>query len=99
MGFYSSAVLVKEAQRHGLRVKPIDVQTSDWPCTIEYESNGTLSLRLGLSYAKRLRKRSAEALVGSRALDGPPSARRRILPCASRRWTGKNSRSLPESER
>jgi error-prone DNA polymerase len=31
MGFYSPAVLVKDAQRHGLRVKPIDVQTSDWP--------------------------------------------------------------------
>ncbi|MBB5345736.1 DNA polymerase III subunit alpha [Tunturibacter empetritectus] len=71
MGFYSSAVLVKDAQRHGLRVKPIDVQISDWPCTIEYESNGTLSLRLGLGYAKRLRKLSAEALVKSRVQDGP----------------------------
>jgi error-prone DNA polymerase len=30
MGFYSAAVLVKDAQRHGLRVKPIDVQISDW---------------------------------------------------------------------
>jgi error-prone DNA polymerase len=70
MGFYSAAVLVKDAQRHGLRVKPIDVQTSDWPCTIESESDGTLSLRLGLGYAKRLRKRSAEALVESRTVDG-----------------------------
>jgi error-prone DNA polymerase len=37
MGFYSPAVLVKDAQRHGLRVKPIDAQISDWPCTIEHE--------------------------------------------------------------
>ena len=37
MGFYSPAVLVKDAQRHGLRVKPIDVQVSDWPCTVEHE--------------------------------------------------------------
>ena len=71
MGFYSPAVLVKDAQRHGLRVKPIDVQVSDWPCTVEHESDGSLSLRMGLGYAKRLRKQSAEALVESRTQDGP----------------------------
>ena len=36
MGFYAPAVLVKDAQRHGLRVKPIDIQSSEWPCTIEH---------------------------------------------------------------
>jgi error-prone DNA polymerase len=71
MGFYSSAVLVKDAQRHGLRVKPIDVQVSEWPCTVERESDGTLSLRIGLGYAKRLTKESAEALVRSRRQKGP----------------------------
>jgi error-prone DNA polymerase len=71
MGFYSSAVLVKDAQRHGLRVKPIDVQASDWPCTIEHESDGTLSLRIGLGYAKSLPRQSAEALVASRRAEGP----------------------------
>jgi error-prone DNA polymerase len=70
MGFYSPAVLVKDAQRHGLRVKPIDVQTSDWPCTIEHESHEMLSLRLGLGYAKGLTQKSAEALVASRRADG-----------------------------
>ena len=30
MGFYMPAVLVKDAQRHGLRVRPIDIQMSDW---------------------------------------------------------------------
>jgi error-prone DNA polymerase len=71
MGFYSPAVLVKDAQRHGLRVKPIDIQTSDWPCTIEHEPDGLLSLRMGLGYARRLRKQTAEALVASRVQDGP----------------------------
>jgi len=70
MGFYSAAVLVKDAQRHGLRVKPIDVQVSDWPCTVEHENDGTLSLRIGLGYAKSLTKQSAEALVVSRRDDG-----------------------------
>src|SRR5208337_3747100 len=70
MGFYSSAVLVKDAQRHGLRVKPIDIQASDWPCTVEHEPDGKLSLRMGLGYAKRLRKQSAEALTESRTQHG-----------------------------
>jgi error-prone DNA polymerase len=71
MGFYSPAVLVKDAQRHTLRVKPIDVQLSDWACTIEHEDNGSLSLRLGLRYAKGLREHVAEELVMSRRQDGP----------------------------
>src|SRR6201986_3277357 len=71
MGFYSPAVLVKDAQRHGLRVKPIDIQISDWPCTVEHEPDGSRSLRMGLGYARRLRKQTAEALVESRKQDGP----------------------------
>jgi error-prone DNA polymerase len=35
MGFYSPATLVKDAQRHGLKVLHIDVQHSDWTCTLE----------------------------------------------------------------
>jgi error-prone DNA polymerase len=66
MGFYMPAVLVKDAQRHGLRIKPIDVQISDWACTIEHENGGSLSMRLGLGYAKRLRRQAANALVESR---------------------------------
>jgi error-prone DNA polymerase len=71
MGFYSPAVLVKDAQRHGLRVKPMDVQVSEWACTIEQELNGSLSLRLGLGYAKGLRRHAAEAIAGSREECGP----------------------------
>jgi error-prone DNA polymerase len=71
MGFYSPAVLVKDAQRHGLRVKPIDVQVSDWACTVEHESDGMLSMRMGLGYAKGLRRQSADVLVASRQREGP----------------------------
>ena len=56
MGFYSPAVLVKDAQRHGLRVHPICVQRSDWPCSIEHEPDGSLSIRIGLNYAKGLKQ-------------------------------------------
>jgi error-prone DNA polymerase len=71
MGFYMPAVLVKDAQRHGLRIKPIDVQVSDWACTIEHEEDGSLSMRLGLRYAKGLRRLSADAIALSRLERGP----------------------------
>ena len=35
MGFYRPATVVKDAQRHGLKVLPIDVMKSDWLCTLE----------------------------------------------------------------
>jgi error-prone DNA polymerase len=66
MGFYSPAVLVKDAQRHGLRVRPIDVQRSEWLCTLEAEVDRSVSLRLGMNYAKGLRQSSAEALIAAR---------------------------------
>jgi error-prone DNA polymerase len=71
MGFYMPAVLVKDAQRHGLRIKPIDVQHSHWPCTIEHEPDGSLSVRMGLGYAKGLRRHAGEALVQTRSGHGP----------------------------
>jgi error-prone DNA polymerase len=65
MGFYTPDVLVKDAQRHGLLVKPIDVQVSQWPCAIEHEDNGSLSLRIGLGYVKGLQKQSSEGIAES----------------------------------
>jgi error-prone DNA polymerase len=70
MGFYSPAVLIKDAQRHGLRVRPIDVQRSEWLCTLEREPDGALSLRVGLNYIKGLRQSSADALLEARSRRG-----------------------------
>jgi len=70
MGFYAPAVLVKDAQRHGLRVKPIDVQVSGWACAVEHEANGALSLQMGLGYAKGMRRQAADALVEARVRAG-----------------------------
>jgi error-prone DNA polymerase len=69
MGFYSPATIVKDAQRHGLRVMPVDVQHSDWPCTLESEFGNPhrFALRLGLCYARGLRREAAIALIAARA--------------------------------
>ncbi|HYU97869.1 MAG TPA: error-prone DNA polymerase [Pyrinomonadaceae bacterium] len=81
MGFYQPFTLVKDAQRHGLTVRPVDVTRSDWLCTIE-EERGTgeqgkggkgkgerdkeLVLRLGLRYVKSLSEQSGKAIVRER---------------------------------
>ena len=68
MGFYSPATIVKDAQRHGLRVKPVDVQHSGWPCTLEPEPDNPhhFALRLGLCYARGLRRETALAVIFAR---------------------------------
>jgi error-prone DNA polymerase len=69
MGFYQSATLVKDAQRHGLKLKPIDIQRSDWNCTLEKVSEG-FAVRLGMRYVKSLRQGVALAIVRERGLRG-----------------------------
>jgi error-prone DNA polymerase len=67
---------VKDAQLHGLRVKPIDVLHSDWFCTLEPEANQEpevqgkqrFAMRLGLVYARGLRQEAGEALVRAREI-------------------------------
>ena len=69
MGFYHPATLIKDAQRHGLKVKPVDVIVSDWPCTLEPDSSGgghPFCLRLGLHQVRGLPEASAKALVRER---------------------------------
>ena len=68
MGFYRPATLVKDAQRHGLKCKPIDLTRSDWNCTLEGISGGGFAMRLGLRYVKGLREEIARAILRERAV-------------------------------
>src|SRR5204862_1464318 len=54
MGFYSPATLVKDAQRHGLKIRPIDILRSDWLCTLEPGGSRQPILRMGLRYVRGL---------------------------------------------
>jgi error-prone DNA polymerase len=67
MGFYNAATLVKDAQRHGLKVRPIDMTCSDLLCTLE-KDDGWMVMRLGLRYVKGLRKEIAMELLEQRAV-------------------------------
>src|ERR1039458_8526923 len=69
MGFYHPATIVKDAQRHGLKVLPMDVTRSDWKCTLEPSAiSHQPSVRLGLKYARGLREPAGQALVRERSL-------------------------------
>jgi error-prone DNA polymerase len=69
MGFYHPATIVKDAQRHGLKMLPMDVTKSDWKCTLEPSAvSQQPSVRLGLNYARGLREPAGQALVRERSL-------------------------------
>jgi len=63
MGFYHPAVLIKDAQRHGLRVLPVDVNISEWDCTIEGDDH---FLRLGLRYIRGLRADAGKRIAAAK---------------------------------
>jgi error-prone DNA polymerase len=67
MGFYNAATLVKDAQRHGLKVRPIDATCSDWLCKLEQDGE-RMVMRLGLRYVKGLRQEIALELLRQRAM-------------------------------
>jgi error-prone DNA polymerase len=67
MGFYHPATIVKDAQRHGLHFRPIDVTRSMWECTIEESANGEKSVRLGFGYVRGLRREATGALINERS--------------------------------
>jgi error-prone DNA polymerase len=80
MGFYSPATITKDAQRHGLKMLPVDVMRSEWNCSLEAvvsgqwpvasktSTAGGTALRLGLRYVRGLREEAAQALVRERML-------------------------------
>ncbi len=53
MGFYSPATIVEDAKRHGVDVLPVDVQHSEWDCTL-VRRDGGLAVRMGLRQVKGL---------------------------------------------
>jgi error-prone DNA polymerase len=77
MGFYHPSTLVKDAQRHGVRFAPIDVQVSEWLCRVEPDGR----VRLGLMYVNGLRREAGQAIAGCRAPEPDcalPNAKRRF---------------------
>lgn len=68
MGFYSTATLIGDAKRHKIDVRPIDVQNSDWDCSME-ECPGSgegFAIRMGFRFVKALGRSNAEKIIEAR---------------------------------
>jgi error-prone DNA polymerase len=73
MGFYSVSSIVRDAQNHGVKVLPPDVERSHWDCTIESSSalepeacSLKPALRLGLRLVKGMGEDVALRIVRAR---------------------------------
>ncbi|MBB3951940.1 error-prone DNA polymerase [Aureimonas jatrophae] len=65
MGFYAPAQIVRDAEAHGIVVRPVCVNRSDWDCTLEPMGDDH-AVRLGLRMVKGLARAQADRLVAAR---------------------------------
>jgi error-prone DNA polymerase len=81
MGFYAPAQIIRDAREHGVVVRPVDVNCSNWDCTLEFDTGhaaapvdkrksqwgvGGPALRLGMRIIKGMRQADAESMVAAR---------------------------------
>jgi len=66
MGFYQPAQLVRDARAHGVEVRAVDVNFSDWDCTLEPGTDGKHAVRLGFRLVQGLNKDEVEKLIATR---------------------------------
>jgi len=95
MGFYHPATIVKDAQRHGLKILPIDATKSDWKCTLEeVVSRQSLVASEAVSYQPSATSRSELAAsnvqIINRFISGPGF----INPAKASKF---NTASMPDS--
>jgi error-prone DNA polymerase len=86
MGFYAPAQLVRDAQEHGVEVRPIDINHSRWDCTLEPIGEKRFALRLGFRQIDGFRQEWADRLASHRMAGFPDLealARRTGLPRAA----------------
>jgi error-prone DNA polymerase len=74
MGFYHPATLIKDAERHGVTVLPIDVNHSGWHCRWERGA-----VRLGMKFVKGLRETAARSIEASSPFRNTDDLARRAM--------------------
>ncbi|RZK83195.1 MAG: DNA polymerase III subunit alpha [Pedobacter sp.] len=70
MGFYRPAQIVIDAERHGVIMRPIDVNRSFWDNTLEEKDGKYCSVRLGFRQASGLNEEEMNVLVDRRPANG-----------------------------
>ncbi len=82
MGFYAPAQIVRDAREHGVEVREVDVNCSEWDCTLESfpspaREGSQAALRLGLRQVEGLRSADVERLAAARPYASVEELRRR----------------------
>jgi error-prone DNA polymerase len=67
MGFYAPAQLVRDAREHGVEVRPVDINRSEWDCALEPMGGRSCAVRLGFCMVKGLVRKEADRVVSIRA--------------------------------
>jgi error-prone DNA polymerase len=68
MGFYAPAQIVRDAQAHGVVVRPVCINASRWDCTLKpAEDDGRFAVRLGMRMVKGLANAHGATIVAARA--------------------------------
>ncbi len=66
MGFYQPAQIVIDARKHGVTVRPVDINYSEWDNRLEEKDKNYYAIRLGLRQVNGLGKEEMQALVAGR---------------------------------
>jgi error-prone DNA polymerase len=66
MGFYAPAQLIRCARTHGVEVLPVDMNASDWDCTLEPRPGNLCAMRLGFRVIKGMAEEMADKIVAQR---------------------------------
>ncbi|MFP3944349.1 MAG: error-prone DNA polymerase [Alphaproteobacteria bacterium] len=69
MGFYAPAQIVRDAREHGVEVRPVDVNRSEWDCTLEDREKGRPALRLGMRQIDGMSETDAALIALARHRD------------------------------
>lgn len=70
MGFYSASQLTQDVRRHGIEVRAVDINRSQWDCTLEASEDGTAAMRLGFRMVKGLAEEAGRRIANQRSVDG-----------------------------
>jgi error-prone DNA polymerase len=66
MGFYAPAQLVRDARQHGVEVRPVDINHSQWDSTMEPQPDGGFAVRLGLRLTRGLAEKDGRRIAEMR---------------------------------
>lgn len=66
MGFYSPDQILQDARRHGIETRPVDVNHSNWDCTLEPNGGAQPAIRMGLRMIRGFRQEAAESIERAR---------------------------------